>query len=134
MDCTGKRFKWLTALYKTGRTQRNSPIWLCECTCGRRVEVPEFALRNGTGGCCGPCVDTMALLRSGGNFLGHTVQGITILASTGEKLRNSPLYLCRCNHCGEEFKAKFSDLRKGQVVACPECAKELPPPPDLGIR
>ena len=130
----GQRFKWFTTVRKTGRTYRNSPEWVCRCTCGREVNAPEFALRNGHAGCCYPCAETMQIMRAGGKIEGRSVQQITIMKDTGTTQNRSKIYECKCNLCGNLFPARFVDLRKGQVVACPECAKKLPPPPELGIR
>ena len=76
----------------------------------------------------------MQIMRAGGKIEGRSVQQITIMKDTGTTQNRSKIYECKCKLFGNLFPARFVDLRKGQVVACPECAKKLPPPPELGIR
>jgi hypothetical protein len=90
----GQRFKWFTTVRKTGRTYRNSPEWVCRCTCGREVNAPEFALRNGQAGCCYPCAETMQIMRAGGKIEGRSVQQITIMKDTGTTQNRSKIYEC----------------------------------------
>ncbi len=53
-DLTGKKFGRLTALYPTNkRDRKGSVVWMCECTCGNRIEVTTDLLQNGIYQSCG---------------------------------------------------------------------------------
>jgi hypothetical protein len=44
-DLTDRRFGKLTAITLSGSRQGRSLCWVCECDCGRRIEVPANRLR-----------------------------------------------------------------------------------------
>lgn len=64
LDLTGQRYGRLTALYDTGRkTKAGNHYWMCECDCGKRVEVDTGCLRIGDTKSCGCyCKDRMSKL------------------------------------------------------------------------
>ena len=46
-DETGKRYGYLTVLYRAG-TKNNCATWLCQCDCGNICIAATKRLRNGT--------------------------------------------------------------------------------------
>ncbi len=53
-DLTGQKFGRLTALYPTEkRDKKGSVIWMCECSCGNRIEAASDSLKNGIYQSCG---------------------------------------------------------------------------------
>lgn len=52
-DITGKVFGRLTALKRIGTGHDRHAIWLCRCSCGKRVEVSGVRMRKGHTQSCG---------------------------------------------------------------------------------
>lgn len=52
-DFTGKRFGRLVVINDTGKRKNRQKIWLCECDCGNKTEVPTKYLTSGDTKSCG---------------------------------------------------------------------------------
>ena len=53
-DITGQKFGYITALNDTGkRDKQGHIIWLCECDCGSKKEIPGCRLLHGQIKSCG---------------------------------------------------------------------------------
>lgn len=52
-DLTGKRFGKLTALHRVKVEGKKNIMWLCQCDCGKRVEVAASELKRGHVRSCG---------------------------------------------------------------------------------
>jgi len=52
-DLTGMTFGYLRAICPTEKRFRNNVVWLCECQCGKTVEVPSTSLLTGNTLSCG---------------------------------------------------------------------------------
>ena len=52
-DLTGMVFGYLKAIRPTEKKFRNNIVWLCECKCGKTVEVPSTSLLTGNTLSCG---------------------------------------------------------------------------------
>lgn len=61
-DITGERFGKLTAIRFARRAPDRQSIWLCQCDCGRRVEVRVYSLVSGHTRSCGCLSDPSRLL------------------------------------------------------------------------
>ena len=52
-DLTGKKFPLFTVISYTGKSKKNSPVWLCECECGRFFEASTSKIKAGRIRSCG---------------------------------------------------------------------------------
>lgn len=52
-DIAGQQFGYLTAVERTGSKHRKDYIWLCQCKCGKTVELPATRLLTGNTLSCG---------------------------------------------------------------------------------
>lgn len=53
IDLTGQKFGRLTAIKRDHKSKNNKWFWLCECSCGKNVVVPEGGLKFGSIKSCG---------------------------------------------------------------------------------
>lgn len=53
INLEGQKFGRLTVLSENGRTSKGAVIWLCECECGRMINVRGDNLRSGDVKSCG---------------------------------------------------------------------------------
>lgn len=49
----GDNFGWLTTIKVVGKSKNGTNIWLCQCQCGQKVEIPTVRLKNGRNKSCG---------------------------------------------------------------------------------
>lgn len=56
------------------------------------------------------------------DMTGNIVNGIAVLSHEGGKKNGKLVWKCRC-HCGAEFQAVGTSLRKGGVYGCKSCTK-----------
>lgn len=53
IDLTNQKFGRLTVIKENGRTASKCVLWLCECECGKQINVRTADLRNGHTKSCG---------------------------------------------------------------------------------
>lgn len=53
LNLTGLEFGWLTVLEYYGNNRHGSPVWKCQCRCGKQVVLPTYALTHGHTKSCG---------------------------------------------------------------------------------
>ena len=53
IDETGNQHARLTVLNLSGSRKRMKPTWLCQCVCGKQIEVIGSDLRSGAVKSCG---------------------------------------------------------------------------------
>jgi len=52
-DIAGQTFGYLTALHPTDKRSRKDIVWVCQCKCGKTVEIPATRLLTGNTRSCG---------------------------------------------------------------------------------
>ncbi|HJA66985.1 hypothetical protein B5F07_18395 [Lachnoclostridium sp. An169] len=53
IDLTGKQFNFLRVIEYSGNTRHGEALWLCECKCGTRKNIPGSKIRKGEIKSCG---------------------------------------------------------------------------------
>jgi hypothetical protein len=116
LEIAGRRFGRLKALCRTGSSGKGA-IWLCECTCGTRIETLGKYLTNGDTKSCGN-----QFCRPGAhNFQpGERFGSWTVLARVDGDNKGS-LFLCACD-CGTTKSIRGSHLAREQTRACRKCS------------
>lgn len=113
-DLTGQRYGMLTVVGPTEERKNGYAVWHCRCDCGGEILLDSRRLRRGTVTDCG-CV-------SGGRSRRRDVTGmrfgmLTAVEPTGETLRGSAVWRCRCD-CGGEVLAPLGQLTAGYRKSC----------------
>ena len=143
-DLTGKRFGKLTVIACTDKRKNNYLVWKCRCDCGKTIEVPSRALKNGWKTDCG-CVPRYEDL-TGKRFGMLVVEGTGGRKPvTGKKKKTSDdapdevrsykgavLWRCRCD-CGGTVLTTTSQLKAGYQKSC-GCLSRPPLKDWLGVR
>ncbi len=111
----GDVFGYLTVveyIYKT--IPRGLKYWLCECKCGKKVEILDARIKHGVTRSCGCMRINETLLKDIGKKYGRW----TVLKNLGVGLNTTRrYYLCRCD-CGTERKVGLDFLRRGESTSC----------------
>lgn len=124
LDLTGKRFGRLTAKHlakpyvsPAGKSERK---WLCECDCGKEVEVRQRDLVSGRTRSCG-CLQRDIMHAKGKDLTGQRFGSLTVVSSAEPYVSPSgQLYrrwLCKCD-CGSESVAFQNSLTSGLTRSC----------------
>lgn len=113
IDLTGKRFGYLTVLYRDKDNILPSglkePMWICTCDCGNIVSVRGAFLRSGHTSSCGCKKDEFE------DLSGQVFGNVFVLKPI--KSKNFKKYLCLCK-CGNKFITRGSSLKNGHTKSC----------------
>lgn len=133
MDLTGQQFGELTALERTGERRGTSVVWLCQCSCGRRIKVASSSLVSGKTKSCG---HTRATDLTGQRF-GRLV-ALKPMRMELEPGQQGVPWLCRCDcgcvavglsislTCGRKLSCGCINRRRGRGWAiCPGCGESF---------
>ena len=114
IDLTGRRYGRLTVEASTPMRKNGYIVWQCRCDCGGMVLLDTRCLQRGAVTDCG-CVTKV---KSGRRDISRQRFGIlTAVEPTGEVLRGSAVWRCRCD-CGGEVLAPLNQLRSGYRKSC----------------
>lgn len=110
LDLTNQKFGYLTALYKTDKTDSsNNNYWHCICDCGLEVDVSATALKTLSVTSCG-C--------AGRNLVGQTFGKLTVIKASQKGCKNkSKLWECKCS-CGNTVYVGTGHLMSGHTQSC----------------
>lgn len=126
-DLTGMKYGSLTVLKKgEGRFTSGGAYkctWICQCDCGREVEITAEHLKKGHTTSCG-CKKKE---NKGSNFediTGKKFGRLTVLYFIPKEERKARQYnwMCQCE-CGNKIKANANKLKTGLQQSC-GCLKE----------
>lgn len=113
-DLTGRRYGKLTVAGPTLERKNGYIVWLCRCDCGGEILLDTRCLQRGTVTDCG-CVSKV---RPGQrDITGLRFGRLTAVEPTGETVRGSAVWLCRCD-CGGEVHAPLHQLTAGYRKSC----------------
>ena len=119
IDITGQRFGKLTVQYMCQERRNRQTVWHCLCDCGNETDVVSQALRSGHTKSCG-CGNYDTRVKE--DLVGKQFNRLIVLARQGSDEHRNALWLCECE-CGNTRIVKTSELNKGDVKECRECAK-----------
>lgn len=109
-DLIGQKFGLLTVKKLLGRANDRSFIWLCECQCGKTIQVSTCDLNRGKYTNCG-CSDDLPRRLINRKF-GH----LTVLKKVGN-YNHFTIWECQCD-CGRKVNTLSSHLKNGFVSSC----------------
>ena len=110
-DFINKKFGDLTVKELAGRDKHKNRIWLCECTCGKRVKVLTTYLISGQRTNCGCKVSRIQ------NLVNQKFGDLTVKKFAGINKKGNRLWLCECT-CGETAIITTHKLISGKKTNC----------------
>ncbi len=115
-DLTGRVFRRLTVLYKTGRKYSDgSNIWHCRCECGREIDAVSHLLLNGTVSSCGEC-----------GYLSDRVREANTVYGSSEDKRLAHIFNGMQQRCENPNSKDFSRYGGRGISICPEWKNNTP--------
>ncbi len=121
IDLTGKTFEYLTVscmgngkvVGKKNKARRTT--WICNCVCGKVVDVSTVVLTTGLKTSCG------CKTKPKYNFIdltGKTFGALTVLSRLEERTKDrGVLWECKCS-CGKMVKIPSNSLTSGNTKTC----------------
>ena len=106
-----KKFGDLTVKELAGSDKHKNRIWLCECTCGKRVKVLTTYLISGQRTNCGCKVSRIQ------NLVNQKFGDLTVKKFAGLDKKGNRLWLCECA-CGDKEIATTHKLISGKKTNC----------------
>ena len=106
-----KKFGDLTVKEFVGSNKYRNKLWLCECTCGNKVEVSTDMLTSGKKAHCG-CKSKWKQ-----NLINKKFGDLTVKEFAGLDKRGNRLWLCECA-CGETVITTSYNLTSGRKTHC----------------
>lgn len=116
----GNKYGFLTVLERDGSDSQGKAVWLCQCDCGKLVQVTGVSLRNGKTKSCGCYQRIRTSEAKTKNLTGQTIGNFTILESImGTKNGERHKWRCKCNLCGNENVMISTDnLKRQESCGC----------------
>ena len=120
-DLIGMTFNDLTII-GSGKGRRRSDgrmnrTWICECMCGRQVELPTNAITSGNTKSCG-CRRKRSRHKT--DLTGRTFSDLTVLKRAEDLIigeKRKPAWICRCS-CGTRTTVRQDGLMSGFAKSC----------------
>lgn len=109
IDLTGQKYGRLTAIRKIENSK-----WLCECECGKQVEVFTSNLRRGHTKSCGCYREETRSNNRAVDLTGRKFHRLMVLERRPGAITE---YLCRCD-CGKEVVVRGGNLTSGNTKSC----------------
>jgi hypothetical protein len=130
----GTKFGHWTVVERSTARRYNSAMYICECSCGRRVDVDARSLRNNRSSRCYMCARrSTCTVNSWKRTLGlprpkHRVKdlmgerfGRWTVVAVAEQVNGFTAWTCECT-CGRRRVVRAADLRRGASKSCQSCA------------
>lgn len=117
-DLTNKTFTRLTVLFPVKIDNKNTPYWLCSCSCGNQIVVDSASLTGGKTKSCGCYQRSITRNRHEAQremMIGKKFGHLTVLSLYD--IKNQARYLCLCD-CGSQTIVRSSDLKQNKVISC----------------
>ena len=117
-DLLGKKFGYLTVLK---RTEKNPNLasrcrrYICQCECGKIIEVNSNSLRTGHTTSCGKCSRKKTMLEKF-DLTGEKFGKLTVLYPSYSK-DNRIFWMCQCE-CGNKKEVSAKELKNGSTKSC----------------
>lgn len=119
-DLTGKRFGHLLVLSRSSSSRRKAS-WLCQCDCGKKLEVRTSTLISGSRTSCG--CQHLTSRHVNDDLTGRRFGHVTVIARSNDP-KDKSVWHCLCD-CGNDFLAYASLLLSGKYTTCGKCKYRL---------
>jgi len=117
-DISGKRFNGLTAINFHHKDEKDNPIWIFRCDCGKEVLLARKKVVSGHTKSCG-CKKHKKNLDITGMRFGKLVA----ISKHHYDSKHNDYWLCKCD-CGKETTARRTHLLNGNIKSCGCLLKE----------
>lgn len=115
IDYSGQKYNYITALYPTNKKYDNSIIWMCQCECGKYLEIPSHLIKITKS--CGCKTNELLSKAQSKDLTGQVFGRLTAKYNTGKKLHGKNLWYCECN-CGNNIEVITTSLLNGNTQSC----------------
>lgn len=118
-DLSKEKFGRLQPLYPTEKRVNKSIVWICQCDCGTKKEIPAFFMTGGRVKSCG-CLKQETDKKPKGNVIdlvGQRFNKLTVISRDGSDGRGEAKWVCQCD-CGNQITVLSSNLRSGHTTSC----------------
>lgn len=103
----GYQFGEFTVVAPTEKKKNGYKVWICQCSCGEKVEMDTRKIQRGTQLDCGH--------NARKELVGKVFGKLTIKEVV---LKNGKVF-CKCQcECGKETFVSYNDLKSGRVKSC----------------
>ena len=110
----GYRTGKLVVAEATSQRKNGYTVWRCRCDCGGEIMLDTRCLQRQTVTDCG-CVSKVKPGQR--DIAGMRFGNLTAIEPTGQAVRGSAVWLCRCD-CGGEVRAPLHQLTAGYRKSC----------------
>lgn len=121
LDLSGQHFGQLVVLYRVENyvkpSGKQESKWLCQCSCGKTIEVTASRLKSGNTQSCG-----CSRKKPHSDLTGKKFGKLTVIKQNGYK-GNKMAWLCKCD-CGNFTTVSTDSLNSGQTQSCGCLRKE----------
>lgn len=115
IDYSNQKYNYLIPLYPTDKRDGSSIIWICQCECGKQIEVPSHSIK--TMKSCGCKTSELLSKAQSKDLTGQIFGRLTAKYNTGKKLHSKNVWHCECE-CGNSIEVISTSLLKGDTQSC----------------
>lgn len=115
IDYSGQKYNYITALYPTDKKYDSSIIWMCQCECGKQLEVPSHLIKITKS--CGCKTSELLSKANSRDLTGQVFGRLTAKYKTGKKLHSKNVWYCECS-CGNSAEVITTSLVGGDTQSC----------------
>lgn len=117
IDLTGKQFGRLTVIEKAEWKKNGKIVWVCQCSCGKVIEIPGEYLSCGDTRSCG-CYNSEAVSkRCRIDLVGRKFGKLTVLGFDYADKHKQLHWVCQCE-CGTTKSVLGNCLKNGNTISC----------------
>lgn len=116
VNLIGKRFGRLLVIKRVENDKRGQTKWLCQCDCGKQVEVNGYSLTHEKTKSCGCQRKSSAHEEHFENLQGKRFGKLVVL-NREDNRKKSTMWECICD-CGNKTITSASDLKSRKTQSC----------------
>lgn len=115
----GQRFGRLVVIESAESDKRGHARWLCQCDCGKSLEISSSHLKSGHTKSCGCLRDEKRkIISEESDLTGKKFNRLLVIKVLDNyKKDNRKYYLCKCD-CGKETVVRSDGLKNGHKKSC----------------
>lgn len=115
----GQRFGRLVVIESAESDKRGKARWICQCDCGKTLEISACHLKSGHTKSCGCLRDEQRKnISKESDLTGKKFNRLLVLkVMDNDKKNRRKFYLCQCD-CGKETVVRSDELRNGHTKSC----------------
>lgn len=101
---------------RIGKAQKRKKVWVCECECGKQIDVMESSLLSNNTKSCGCASSELSRISKFNDLTGKYFGKLVVLKHI-EKIGNHQIWECECK-CGIKTNVRANNLLSGTTTSC----------------